>query len=900
MPRNPFTAVRNKANGLRQAAFDYSLDAIETKLASLLNAAIAKDPWRPSFLSNPARKLAHELLSGLFNGARIAEDVALKETRKIASQVDSWPSPPNLRTRPFSWLRAKLLYTLMAGDKSFWWTARQPLFWLFVASTLFPFGVCLLSFTMLFFAIDWSDEYQMANYICSVKTTYAIQRLGLMMVGIVQLYLSSTSSTCESTGPGLADHEQLAVLTLIPQQLLVAVAFVQYSRLRALRRLIWKRKEAAKTQRGRGLRIRESVLAPAARSDRNERGVLIVRVLCANDLVAADHRGTSDPYASVKLGSSKRRTSTIMRTLSPKWNEGLGFEGTLGEMVAAGPLVVKLFDADVISKDDFLGETDVRLDRLFDTTVLAINDAPLRGVASGRVSLELTWKCFSDAATDSIQPQLASAPPPWEADVAQSASSFLVALDAIGELELLVTSARDLVPKDSGGTSDPYVQAKFAGIKLKTSTKTKTLVPEWNQVLSFKGVRGAQLDTEPLELKLYDRDTFSSDDFLGVIQVRLEALRTQRAITMVDARLAGARSGAISFTVAWLPGSAIQEAPPGCSSAERRASASRAPNTSLLSESARLRKLSIAGGVPHSLLDLARWGELEVHISRAHDLVAKDEDGLSDPFVVACLGHAKQRTPTIKNTLDPRWEETLCFEGLLGELVEKGPLLLTVWDYDAFSPNDFLGSLEAPLGPLLEKSSFEINCEPLDGVERGAITLDVTWFPHTLEHDEKALPWCGGRPSTVQKSMVRKDRPFRIVMIWDAVVSVSLLCLASADLLLRIRQHKWHAAISDLLPMWWQIYSLSTSALERKSLWFFSTFGVFLLSLPFVPFKLPGLSGPLLRLEQSGYDQSGQLRVVLTAAQKFMKYEEEQRLLSKDQTAVKSEKATRSQRRSLV
>ncbi|KAL3570839.1 hypothetical protein D5086_028088 [Populus alba] len=45
----------------------------------------------------------------------------------------------------------------------------------------------------------------------------------------------------------------------------------------------------------------------------------------AKDLIAADIRGTSDPYVRVQYGSSKKRTKVMYKTLNPQWNQTLEF-----------------------------------------------------------------------------------------------------------------------------------------------------------------------------------------------------------------------------------------------------------------------------------------------------------------------------------------------------------------------------------------------------------------------------------------------------------------------------------------------------------------------------------------------------------------------------------------------
>ena len=50
-------------------------------------------------------------------------------------------------------------------------------------------------------------------------------------------------------------------------------------------------------------------------------GILIVRLIRAHDLIAADFTGKSDPYVKATCGKAKSKTRVIRRTLSPEWNE---------------------------------------------------------------------------------------------------------------------------------------------------------------------------------------------------------------------------------------------------------------------------------------------------------------------------------------------------------------------------------------------------------------------------------------------------------------------------------------------------------------------------------------------------------------------------------------------------
>ena len=55
---------------------------------------------------------------------------------------------------------------------------------------------------------------------------------------------------------------------------------------------------------------------------------------------------------------------------------------------------------------------------------------------------------------------------------------------------------------------------------------------------------------------------------------------------------------------------------------------------------------------------------------------------------------SKRRTKYIPKTLDPEWHQTLVFMNLSSpaELASK-TLEVSVWDYDRFKTNDFLGEV---------------------------------------------------------------------------------------------------------------------------------------------------------------------------------------------------------------
>ncbi|KAH9490645.1 hypothetical protein Btru_052216 [Bulinus truncatus] len=89
---------------------------------------------------------------------------------------------------------------------------------------------------------------------------------------------------------------------------------------------------------------------------------------------------------------------------------------------------------------------------------------------------------------------------------------------------------------------------------------------------------------------------------------------------------------------------------------------------------------------------------LNVHVIQARNLRPRDLNGLSDPFVKLYLlpgrgPENKRRTKHIPRTLNPEWHQTVMFQDVARLELQNKVLEITVWDYDRFKANDFLGEL---------------------------------------------------------------------------------------------------------------------------------------------------------------------------------------------------------------
>lgn len=62
------------------------------------------------------------------------------------------------------------------------------------------------------------------------------------------------------------------------------------------------------------------------------------------------------------------------------------------------------------------------------------------------------------------------------------------------------------------------------------------------------------------------------------------------------------------------------------------------------------------------------------------------------------IRRVKQKTPVLKKNCNPTWNHTMVFENVSWEDLRDFCLELTIWDYDRFTSNDFLGGVRLNLG----------------------------------------------------------------------------------------------------------------------------------------------------------------------------------------------------------
>ena len=301
-----------------------------------------------------------------------------------------------------------------------------------------------------------------------------------------------------------------------------------------------------------------------------------------------------------------------------------------------------------------------------------------------------------------------------------------------GLLRVHIKSAANLMVGDLNGKSDPYVVVRCpakegagGGEEKQTRVVKKTLDPVWNETLEFGSCSLDELLRHGISLTVMDKDWITKDDALGAVTVHLDALRVQNYHDYSE--LLPTR-GSLMFSVQWEP--SMETAPPLPYGGGYAVAPDGGP---LASGGAGYAADSGRGGYGSSLDDSLRGGDsslrpssvgtLHVYLDRATGLRSMDSNGLSDPYVKLTVNGVTIKSKTIKKTLDPRWREDFKWSGTFAQLSSE-PLLLHVWDYDAFSRDDHLGQATLDLHRLRPEETREF---PVDLSLQGTVYLIVKW-----------------------------------------------------------------------------------------------------------------------------------------------------------------------------
>ncbi|KAF6103052.1 hypothetical protein HJG60_004012 [Phyllostomus discolor] len=284
-------------------------------------------------------------------------------------------------------------------------------------------------------------------------------------------------------------------------------------------------------------------------------------------------------------------------------------------------------------------------------------------------------------------PQLQPSPEP-EGDSDDSTAlgtlEFTLLFDADNSaLHCTAHRAKGLRPPASGSV-DTYVKANLLpgaskASQLRTRTVRGTRGPVWEETLTYHGFTRQDAERKTLRLCVCEDPWLRRRRRappLGELRVPLRRLLPNRARSF-DVCLEKRRLTKRPKSLDTCRGMSLYE-----EAAEAAAAAAGEER----------------GRVLLSLCYSSQRGGLLVGVLRCAHLAPMDANGYSDPFVRLFLypnvgKKSKYKTSVRKKTLNPEFNEEFLYEGPRQELAQK-TLLVSVWDYDLGTADDFIGGVQ--------------------------------------------------------------------------------------------------------------------------------------------------------------------------------------------------------------
>lgn len=274
------------------------------------------------------------------------------------------------------------------------------------------------------------------------------------------------------------------------------------------------------------------------------------------------------------------------------------------------------------------------------------------------------------------------------------------------QLDVQLHEGRDLVVRDSCGTSDPYVKFKIGNKQVyRSKIIFKNLNPKWEETFSIA------IDDihKPITIKVLDYDRGFHDDPMGNSEIdilQLDLGKPNELKLLLTDRGKEEYMGYLVLTCTIHPKTQDDK-----------------------DQYMRRSNIRPSEQQASKKLKMQTWmGIVAITLVEGVDLVPMDDNGLSDPYVKFRLGDEKYRTKHKSKTLNPRWLEHFDIHMHNDQSTE---LEIMVFDYDVTGKDDFMGRATIELSKLESESTHHLDVELEDGAGMLKLLLTITGTCYT-------------------------------------------------------------------------------------------------------------------------------------------------------------------------